>query len=185
MDFWVYLDSGLTAEAEGDSDVTVPYGNKATLQVSASANEGVGITYQWYKWETDEEGNEQAVSIEKETGSSYETEEITQYTRYYCEVTDSYGNTASVKFTVIVSGGDVSDDDKTPETPEIPGESSQITPDNNNSQQGNDTSNSNQQKDNNKLVTKLKLSGMSKKIAAGKKITLTPSFSPADATNQK
>ncbi|MDY4839380.1 MAG: Ig-like domain-containing protein, partial [Lachnospiraceae bacterium] len=35
-----------------------------------------------------------------------------------------------------------------------------------------------------KQMTALKLSGISKKIAAGKKIKLTPSFTPADAANQ-
>ena len=79
----------LSVERGCSECITVPLNAKVNLKVAGDAE---GITYQWYKWETDAEGAEKAVSIEEATGSSYETEAITQYSRYYCVVTYAYGN---------------------------------------------------------------------------------------------
>ena len=176
FEVFVDIDSGLTVKADGDANVTVTSGKTATLKVIASTTADVPVSYKWCKWVDEYESYTYIVGA---SSDSYTTPELKEDATYRCVVRDLYGNTTYVDFSVKVND-------------ELPGDKTQDQPtgdtsksDDNNNQQGNDTGNSNQQKDNNKLVTKLKLTGMSKKIAAGKKITLTPTFSPADATNQK
>ena len=106
--FYIYVDNGFTACAENNlNDITVPFGETATLNVVASCNNG-GLTYQWSRYIQYEEngswyGYEE--NIDNANSSSYETEEITENSTYHCRVTDEYGSTTTVHFRVHVDSG--------------------------------------------------------------------------------
>lgn len=98
--FYVSVDSKLTVDAVGDDYVTVPLNETTTLEVEATAAEGVALTYQWYYWDSDIDEYE---LIEGATGTSYTTKAITTSEEYRCEVRDVYGNEESVAFTISVA----------------------------------------------------------------------------------
>ena len=93
----------LSAEPVGDSTVYVSPYDTATLEVTAACNSGE-LSYQWYKrvrHESEDGGYYYSDElIENATGSSYTTEKITEYTEYYCQVSDQYGNRNGTRFWV-------------------------------------------------------------------------------------
>jgi len=105
--FDVYIEAGLFAEADGDSEIYVAPGEAAELSVIAGADYGE-VHYQWYEYveEYDEELDDYyyyANIIDGATDSVYVTEEINTLKSYMCEVTDDYGNAIPVDFTVRVA----------------------------------------------------------------------------------
>ena len=75
--------------------MTAEPGSKKTLSVTASGLNLDGITYQWYDSSYDR--------IPGATDTSYTTDVINSFDPckyYYCEATDSYGNTATAHFTI-------------------------------------------------------------------------------------
>ena len=71
----------------------VEYGQTETMSVSATASEGVQISYKWYKhYETDTEWTEYEEIIELEGENSVISEAITGLTEYQCEIRDNYNN---------------------------------------------------------------------------------------------
>ena len=85
-------DTHFSAEAE-QSTVYVAPNEPATLTVIATSDLPDAITYQWY----DNTGSK----LEGETGSSFITPPVTtRLENYHCEVSDGYGTTIDVWFTV-------------------------------------------------------------------------------------
>ncbi len=105
--FSVFVDTHFEARAE-QGYVYVPVGDTATLTVIATSDEPEKITYQWYRYEKIYYGEGpddwywEAVLLEGATGSSYTTGPITEYVQYRCEVSDGYGASKGIRFSVYV-----------------------------------------------------------------------------------
>ena len=87
------MDNQFTAQRVGDQSVGAAYGETATLQVEASCAQGE-IHYQWYI--------SSVGAITGATDSTYTTEAVTEYTQYYCKVSDDFGNENTLNFYVRV-----------------------------------------------------------------------------------
>ena len=171
----VNVDTGLSAVADGSTVVEVESGTRTILKVKASTTTDADITYNWYEY-NDEVGDWEWYA---EAVTSFKTPVIKKDSQFKCVVRDKYGNEIDIIFTVKLA---TKKDDTTDPSQGTTG--------------GNDTSGSSNegtqtppagdnQQESTKPVTKLKLLGISKKVVAGKKITLTPMFTPTDATNQQ
>lgn len=104
VDFNIIIDNGLTARMVGNnSDITVPFGESATLEVAADCKTG-NVHYQWCKYVEYEENGQQYGrydTIAGATNASYTTEIVTERrTEYSCIVQDDYANETRVWFTV-------------------------------------------------------------------------------------
>ncbi|MBQ5976650.1 MAG: dockerin type I repeat-containing protein [Oscillospiraceae bacterium] len=101
--FHVYVDTHFSAEAV-QQNVSVSPNETATLEVTASSDDPDKISYQWcilgMRYNENGDSWNDWIEIEGATDSSYVTDPITEYTRYYCRVSDGYGNTAGVEFYV-------------------------------------------------------------------------------------
>lgn len=91
------VDSGkITIEyAEGfEKELEAVLGNSAEMAVTAKSSKNLELRYQWYKG---------SVAIGGAVSSSYKIDKITpdKYGSYSCKVTDSEGNTASLKFNLV------------------------------------------------------------------------------------
>lgn len=96
--FYVYIDAGWTAEAKNDY-VEIDAGTSATLEVAVESEEDHDFTYQWYKWNPEEEDE----WMEEEAAATFVTPELDGYTEYYCIVTDEKGNDKDVWFSIYVN----------------------------------------------------------------------------------
>ncbi len=76
------------------SELNVPLGETATLEMSVSGRDLSKVSYAWY----DEDWNR----IEGETGSSLTTPSVRSFLRYLCEVQDGYGYDRTFEFRVAV-----------------------------------------------------------------------------------
>ncbi|MBQ6232739.1 MAG: leucine-rich repeat protein [Clostridia bacterium] len=92
IDFYIYVENGFSAGPDGSSSKYVGINDTATLKVLASCNHG-SLTYQWYHNSSIISG---AVSDE------YTTEAIAAYTQYYCIVSDEYGHSSNVRFSIYI-----------------------------------------------------------------------------------
>jgi len=102
VNFDVSVDNKLRATVKGSdatyADIEVDLNGNATLEVEADAVEK-GFTYQWYqRYQT----SGQYASIEGANADTYTVENVSKRASYQCEVTDCYGNSATVDFNVIV-----------------------------------------------------------------------------------
>lgn len=88
--FTVGIENKLKAYADGPYQFNVRKGESATLKVDASCYKG-SLTYQWQKDYEDIEGAK---------GKTYDTGALDKYARYNCRVTDEYGNTESVYYSI-------------------------------------------------------------------------------------
>ncbi len=90
--FTIRIDNGLTVAADGPTEFSVAPTEPVTMKVSAGCTNGE-MTYQWYRYDT---------LLEGETGSSLAILSATNNDSgsYRCVVTDEYGNTGSVYFSV-------------------------------------------------------------------------------------
>ncbi len=96
VEFTVCVDSDLRAYVAGttDTETIVPVweGETAALSVDASVSYGE-ITYQWYK---------NGEPLDGATEAGYTTEEVADHhSNYTCVVSDEFGGTATVSFSVI------------------------------------------------------------------------------------
>ena len=97
VDFTVNVDNGLKVEAVGSTNVIIKQGESVTLKVKASCNEG-GLTYKWTEL-TDNSISEDEAATDSITVTYNSNTEIS-YNTYTCEVTDKYGNSEEISFTV-------------------------------------------------------------------------------------
>ena len=99
--FSVSVDNGLTASAVSREKVYVEAGGSTSLAVEATCLRGA-LTYEWYLSSYDDDvldGYGEALGIDS---PSCTLESVTALTHCTCEVSDEYGNTASVFFEIIV-----------------------------------------------------------------------------------
>ena len=91
-DFYVCVKNELKVQA--DEDISAKAGDTVTLTCEASCKEGE-LTYEWKKNRYSDEilSTEKTLEIEAQSGIYY----------YYCTVTDKYGNSEEVKFTVMAT----------------------------------------------------------------------------------
>ena len=95
--FYVRVDSGLEI-IDCSDDQRVEEGDDATLSVTATAKDGVEISYRW----EDYKGND----IPGETNATLSLTGIKKTARYYCKVSDQYGNSEySDEIRVIIDNG--------------------------------------------------------------------------------
>ncbi len=117
-DFYVEVNSGLTVNADSNTNVTIEADETAALSVTASTNYG-SLTYQWY-------GQNETyyyTAIDGATGSSYKTSEAGSY---YCRVSDGY-NTQNIYFYVTIDSGLTVEGDYYNEIELSPGESKELS----------------------------------------------------------
>ena len=99
----VEIDNAFSAEALNDEDsFRVQTGETATMQVAASCRQGE-LTYQWYRRVPPEESGYSwwyEETLTGATGDTYTTPAITKAEQYYCRVSDMYGNSEDVWFSV-------------------------------------------------------------------------------------
>ena len=98
--FYVRVDSGFTV-AEEEREVSVAPNEKAALQVKASVKVGA-LHYQWYQLN---KINGSWIEVKNATAASYTTGAITERTERYCQVSDDYGNSRTVWFTIRIASG--------------------------------------------------------------------------------
>ncbi|MBQ6116452.1 MAG: hypothetical protein IJL08_03905, partial [Oscillospiraceae bacterium] len=94
VSFWVKVDNGFYARIPEDQVLTADYGGSLTLRVEAGANDGQ-LTYYWYDERTGQE---------TEGGSTYQVENIKDYTYVTCSVSDQYGNSTSLHYRIQLNG---------------------------------------------------------------------------------
>lgn len=97
VDFTVNVDNGLKVEAVGSTNVIIKQGESVILKVKASCNEGE-LTYKWTEL-TDNSISEDEAATDSITVTYNSNTEIS-YNTYTCEVTDKYGNSEEISFTV-------------------------------------------------------------------------------------
>lgn len=211
VDFYIRVneDTGLTVVADGDTTVEVKSGTRATLKVIANTTAETELTYLWHQYDSEE----QEWIIYDEGRNSSKTPVIKADSQFKCVVRDQYGNEKEVLFTVKPAtsqgsgdspegGNGSSSEGGTGGSTSEGGNSGNVSGGTEGGSDGTtggtdgstsgDGSNKNDQtstgddtqKEENKLVTKIKVTGVSKKIAAGKKLTLKAEVTPADATNK-
>ena len=98
MYFHLQVENGFIADAV-ESDVRVPYGAPAELEVAASCNSGE-ISYRWQRQVIYPDGGYDWQDIEGETGATLRIESVTGYESYACSVSDSFGSDTWLTFTV-------------------------------------------------------------------------------------
>lgn len=92
--FAVNIDNGLKVEAVGSTNVIIKQGESVTLKVKASCNEGE-LTYKWTgSGVSDDEAATDSITV------TYNSNSEISYSTYNCEVTDKYGNSENISFTV-------------------------------------------------------------------------------------
>ena len=96
-DFYVSVETHLVASAVGDTEKYVAPGETVTLQVQATADSGVGLHYRWHS-SYSEYWNPEGAATDTVTFT-----QLGQYNEYYCVVSDDYGNSKTVYFTVYAS----------------------------------------------------------------------------------
>ena len=99
ISFDIQVDNGFKATVKGSdeesSSVAVAAGASVKLEVDAIANK-TGFIYQWYQTDGQE------TLIEEAKSGAYVAKNVTKQASYRCDVTDFYGNKASVYFDVSV-----------------------------------------------------------------------------------
>lgn len=93
--FCAYIPNSLTVEPyNGESELRINAGESAALQVTATANDVTGMTYQWY--------DEEDTAIPGAESDCYEVSTPEQTAGFSCRVTDRYGNAEWCYFKVVV-----------------------------------------------------------------------------------
>ena len=108
VDFYIVVDNKLTAkygDNVGDNGVVqVPYGESTTLEVIASAFKGE-LTYCWTRLDLNENGYTYIYDEIVNANNSIDTGPVTGFREYICEITDIYGGTVSIDFSIMVDNG--------------------------------------------------------------------------------
>ena len=102
VEFVVYVDNQLHAYADSNTVIRVSAGSTATLKVKTSATVTDGITYQWYRSYEKADGSYVSGPVSGAVSASLTTAKIYRANDYWCQVTDKFGNTATVSFQVSV-----------------------------------------------------------------------------------
>ena len=101
--FSVGVENHFEAEA-AEPDIWVPYGEDAELEVSYSADDTTGMTFQWFQviYEENEDGDEEShdLALEGATTDKLTVHNITEACEYKCRVCDRFGENIWVLFTV-------------------------------------------------------------------------------------
>ena len=100
--FTVNIKNGFTAKASGSATKTVTKGKTTTLKVTVKATKKTDLTYQWFRRTLTPYGTYTWTEISGATKASYTTPTISEYTEFYCVVTDLYGTVKTVDFFVKV-----------------------------------------------------------------------------------
>ena len=107
--FYVYVENDFSAWVTGSSDhytyigLTVGKNAVADLSVSADAKDTTKIAYQWYRMvlcEDEYGAYNDYVPIDGAASNQYTTEAISNYSEYYCHITDGYGSSQNVWFSI-------------------------------------------------------------------------------------
>ena len=105
LQFYVYCDNELEAQAQGNTSFQAALGTVSALSVSASCHTG-DLTYTWYKriYEEGMEGEEgwTVFAGPSNTKTSIQTDPLATRTDYRCLVEDEYDDNTQVYFTIIV-----------------------------------------------------------------------------------
>ena len=101
---WVYfeieINTGLKIDHEAtQTDFDVDYGQPVSMELFATANPDVELSYQWYEYDEEWE----PVIIPGATQKSYTIDKAEVSKIYLCEVTDNYGGSIGQEFDVQVS----------------------------------------------------------------------------------
>ncbi len=96
-DFYIDLDSGLWAEASGETKKVVSPEEQTTLRVQASVDVG-NVSYQWYRKDMTE-------MISGAAGNACTLGPFTGSEVVGCRVSDDFGNTKDICFTIQVDSG--------------------------------------------------------------------------------
>lgn len=103
--FYVHIDNGFQAWADGDSSIAVEPGGSATLRTMASCSQGE-LHYEWHHLvrytNEDQELEPEDLILDGETANELTVSSITRFEEYYCRVTDDYGNSENVWFTIVI-----------------------------------------------------------------------------------
>ncbi|MBO4330935.1 MAG: immunoglobulin domain-containing protein, partial [Oscillospiraceae bacterium] len=94
--FYVYVDNGFSAEAEQEY-ITVDPGQGAVMTVNVTAEDDSRVTYLW------KDSNYNVV--EGATTNTLTLERVTKRAYYRCTVSDGYGNSTTVLFTISIDNG--------------------------------------------------------------------------------
>ena len=94
--FHVNIDSGLKKD-ESDNEIDLEFGESTTLVTSIKADDGVPLSYQWFKMESEEEIYKE-VEIVGETRSELTVGPLDGKMTYICRVSDPYGNSMNEYF---------------------------------------------------------------------------------------
>lgn len=103
-EFYIYVNSSnITAKAVGNNTVIANSGEKVTLKVSASSNQGK-LTYTWYKGQSyggdvGQLGHKASYTC---TAPVNKTKKL-KTEDYHCVISDEMGNSSTVSFTVCVN----------------------------------------------------------------------------------
>lgn len=103
-EFYIYVNSSnITAKAVGNNTVIANSGEKVTLKVSASSNQGK-LTYTWYKGQSyggdvGQLGHKASYTC---TAPVNKTKKL-KTEDYHCVISDEMGNSSTVSFTVYVN----------------------------------------------------------------------------------
>ena len=103
-EFYIFVNSSnITAKAVGNNTVIANSGEKVTLKVSASSNQGK-LTYTWYKGQSyggdvGQLGHKASYTC---TASVNKTKKL-KTEDYHCVISDETGNSSTVSFTVCVN----------------------------------------------------------------------------------
>lgn len=103
-EFYIFVNSSnITAKAVGNNTVIVNSGEKVTLKVSASSNQGK-LTYTWYKGQSyggdvGQLGHKASYTC---TAPVNKTKKL-KTEDYHCVISDEMGNSSTVSFTVYVN----------------------------------------------------------------------------------
>ena len=89
--FYVYVDNQLIVQPVGPTDRAVAYGSSTTLQVTVSAANMNGLSYEWRDSQSNDCGSDTDTLV---------IDPVTHFSRYYCYVFDAFGNSASIGFSV-------------------------------------------------------------------------------------
>lgn len=106
--FEISIDSGLkgyvAGTEDGSVDMQVSKGGSITMEVDASADVG-NVSYKWYQWVPEGDEETEGDILLDSTTESCTVSDINEYTEYYCDVSDDYGNWERVWFYVSVASG--------------------------------------------------------------------------------
>ncbi|MBR5677154.1 MAG: hypothetical protein IKX20_03350, partial [Paludibacteraceae bacterium] len=107
--YYVYVENDFAAWATDSSEHSGSYSYMAdpnttvSLSVTATAFEIDRISYQWYRVCYEEGQGSRTEKLDGATGTKYTTENLTEFSSYYCVVNDGYGSSREIWFSIFMS----------------------------------------------------------------------------------